>query len=328
MGRPDVPARIAARRRRGPSFWTPLRWRRRRLAGQGRAPPKEPRRRGVRAKRPGCRRSLRQLKTRRLRRPPPGLLPLPEEAPPPPSRTSAPAALETALDELAAATAPPIPSAPGLARRAGGDRGFFYAAARFRARYGLDEGPDRPARAALARLERAAEDGLDLAFALPRNLAAGLAPDALAHAEAAIASAVVAYAEQASGSRVPPYQHLPAHHRQAGRRRSASGARGSRRRPTIPAPSLRISTRRKKAIASCARNSAATRASPGAPDVGQRSLGRRSRPARATRACRRHRRASARRRAMARIRALVVRRGESRRRRQLPARERLGASGR
>ena len=60
-------------------------------------------------------------------------------------------------------------------------------------------------RAALAQLKRARDDGLNLsAFALPRDLGSGLDPDAIAEAETTIASAVVAYAEQATGSRVPP----------------------------------------------------------------------------------------------------------------------------
>ena len=60
-------------------------------------------------------------------------------------------------------------------------------------------------RAALSQLKRARDDGLNLtAFALPRDLGSGLDPDTIAEAETTIASAVVAYAAQASGSRVPP----------------------------------------------------------------------------------------------------------------------------
>ena len=65
-------------------------------------------------------------------------------------------------------------------------------------------------RAALAQLERARDDGLNLsAFALPRDLGSGLDPDAIAEAETTIASAVVAYAEQATGSRVAPSHVSP-----------------------------------------------------------------------------------------------------------------------
>ena len=68
-----------------------------------------------------------------------------------------------------------------------------------------EDGLTDAGRAALSQLERAPDDGLDLsAFALPRELRPGLAPDALAEAETTIASAVVTYAEQATGSRVLP----------------------------------------------------------------------------------------------------------------------------
>ena len=59
-------------------------------------------------------------------------------------------------------------------------------------------------------LERASDDGLNLsAFALPGDLGSGLDPDAIAEAETTMASAVVAYAQQASGSRVPPSHVSP-----------------------------------------------------------------------------------------------------------------------
>jgi len=65
-------------------------------------------------------------------------------------------------------------------------------------------------RAAVAQLERARDDGLNLsAFALPRDLGSGLHPDAIAEAETTIASAVVVYAAQASGSRVQPSHVSP-----------------------------------------------------------------------------------------------------------------------
>jgi L,D-transpeptidase YcbB len=60
-------------------------------------------------------------------------------------------------------------------------------------------------RAAVTQLKRASDDGLNLsAFDLPRDLGSGLDPDAIADAETTMASAVVAYADQATGSRVPP----------------------------------------------------------------------------------------------------------------------------
>ena len=73
-----------------------------------------------------------------------------------------------------------------------------------------ENGVTKAGRAALAQLERARDDGLDLsAFALPRDLAAGIAPDAIAEAETTMASAVVVYAQQATGSRVPPSRVSP-----------------------------------------------------------------------------------------------------------------------
>ena len=73
-----------------------------------------------------------------------------------------------------------------------------------------DDGLTEAGRAALSQLERAGDDGLDLSqFALPRGIGPGLAPDALAEAETTISSAVVTYAEQASGSRVAPSRLWP-----------------------------------------------------------------------------------------------------------------------
>jgi murein L,D-transpeptidase YcbB/YkuD len=73
-----------------------------------------------------------------------------------------------------------------------------------------EDGLTEAGRAALSQLKRARDDGLDLTtFALPRELSAGLAPDALAEAETTIASAVAAYAEQATGSRVAPSRVSP-----------------------------------------------------------------------------------------------------------------------
>ena len=63
----------------------------------------------------------------------------------------------------------------------------------------------RTARPRFARLERADEDGLDLAaFALPKDLPADATPERLAEAETTLSAAVVAYAMQASGSRIVP----------------------------------------------------------------------------------------------------------------------------
>jgi murein L,D-transpeptidase YcbB/YkuD len=73
-----------------------------------------------------------------------------------------------------------------------------------------EDGLTKVGRAALSQLRRAHDDGLDLsAFALPRDFAPGLDPDARAEVETTIASAIVTYAEQATGSRVLPSHVSP-----------------------------------------------------------------------------------------------------------------------
>jgi murein L,D-transpeptidase YcbB/YkuD len=59
------------------------------------------------------------------------------------------------------------------------------------------------ARAALARIERAREDGLDLAQYQPPTLG-GVSPEAMANAELSLSQAVVGYARQAGGVRIEP----------------------------------------------------------------------------------------------------------------------------
>ncbi len=83
--------------------------------------------------------------------------------------------------------------------------GAFYADRGFRPVWVDGDGLTPAGRAATTQLARSDDDGLSLAgLALPRRLVAPLDPEALAAAEVAIAAAVVAYAEQASGSRVTP----------------------------------------------------------------------------------------------------------------------------
>jgi murein L,D-transpeptidase YcbB/YkuD len=95
-------------------------------------------------------------------------------------------------------------------RAAKAEIGAFYADRIFRPIWVDADGLTAAGRAALTQLARAPEDGLTLSgLALPRNLAGPLNPDALAAAETAIAAAVVAYAEQASGSRLSPYRLSP-----------------------------------------------------------------------------------------------------------------------
>ena len=134
---------------------------------------------------------------------------------PAPTRTAspAPAPVPTAVAAAAARLIVgefPDPIGDGDWRAARAAIGAFYAARGFEPvwvdRYGLT----RAGRAALAQIERAADDGLSLSgVAPPREVAAGLGPDDLARAELAITAAVVAYAEQASGSRIAPSRISP-----------------------------------------------------------------------------------------------------------------------
>ena len=91
-----------------------------------------------------------------------------------------------------------------MARRPGRDRRLLRRP-RIPAVWVDANGLTEAGRAVLAQLARAPEDGLNLsAFALPRRLVGPLVPEATAEAEVAVAAAVVAYAEQASGSRLTP----------------------------------------------------------------------------------------------------------------------------
>ncbi len=88
--------------------------------------------------------------------------------------------------------------------------GAFYADRQFAPVWVDDTGLTIAGRAVLKQLERAADDGLNLsAFALPRHLEGRLSPNDLAEAETTIAEAVVAYAEQATGSRITPARVWP-----------------------------------------------------------------------------------------------------------------------
>ncbi len=101
-------------------------------------------------------------------------------------------------------------SAPAIGAAHGPPIAAFYAARDYEPVWVDEDGLTDKGRAAVLQLARARDDGLDLSgFALPSDLGAGLAADVLAEAEASIASAVVVYAEQASGSRVPPSRISP-----------------------------------------------------------------------------------------------------------------------
>ena len=146
----------------------------------------------------------------------PSASPDPQNAPPIAEPPAAPPltpmqiALEAATERLVAAADPPNPLGAGDWRAARAAIAFFYAARDYRPVWVGADGLTQAGRAALAQLERASDDGLSLGgLALPRAIGPGLGPDALAEAETAIASAVVIYAEQATGSRVPPARVSP-----------------------------------------------------------------------------------------------------------------------
>ncbi len=134
---------------------------------------------------------------------------------PVPTRTDSPvpAPVPTAIAAAAARlilgnSANPIGDGDWRAARAA--IGAFYAARGFEPVWIDASGLTRAGRSALAQLQRASEDGLNLSsFALPNRIAAGLKPDERAEAEMTIAAAVVAYAEQASGSRIAPARISP-----------------------------------------------------------------------------------------------------------------------
>jgi murein L,D-transpeptidase YcbB/YkuD len=146
---------------------------------------------------------------------PPDATPVAAPAPTPaaaPQDASAPAvdpqtaaAMSAALDALVAADVKASPIGAGDWRAARLAIRAFYAARGFAPVWldGHDLNPN--GRAALARLGRADEDALNLAaFALPKDLPADATPERLAEVETTLSAAVVAYAMQASGSRIVP----------------------------------------------------------------------------------------------------------------------------
>jgi L,D-transpeptidase YcbB len=114
-------------------------------------------------------------------------------------------ALQAAMGRLVARDDRRNPLGSGDWRAARGAIAAFYAGRAYAPVWVGQSGLTDVGRAALAQLPRARDDGLNLsAFVLPRDLGSGLDPDAIAEAETIIASAVVVYAEQATGSRIPP----------------------------------------------------------------------------------------------------------------------------
>ena len=88
--------------------------------------------------------------------------------------------------------------------------GAYYADRGFRPVWADADGLTAAGRAAAARIARAPEDGLSPGpFPLPGKLTPPLDPEAIADAEVALAADVVAYAEQASGSRLSPARVSP-----------------------------------------------------------------------------------------------------------------------
>jgi|SRR5271166_644221 len=116
-----------------------------------------------------------------------------------------PTAIEAALVQLIVHDGPVNPIGAGDWRAARAAIGAFYADRGFRPVWVDEHGLTSAGRAAIARIKRAGEDGLNLsAFPLPRDIGASPAPTDLASAETTISAAVVAYAEQATGSRIDP----------------------------------------------------------------------------------------------------------------------------
>ena len=115
------------------------------------------------------------------------------------------AAVSAALDALVAADVKASPVGAGDWRAARLAIRIFYAARGFAPVWLDGHGLNPQGQSVLRRLERADEDGLDLAaFPLPKDLPADATPERLAEAETTLSAAVVAYALQASGSRIVP----------------------------------------------------------------------------------------------------------------------------
>jgi murein L,D-transpeptidase YcbB/YkuD len=127
-----------------------------------------------------------------------------------PSLSPMQSALQAAMGRLVARDDKRNPLGLGDWRAARAAIAAFYAKRADTPIWVSENGLSDVGRAALAQLKRARDDGLNLsAFALPRDLGARLDPEAIAEAETTMASAVVAYAQQATGSRVAPSHVSP-----------------------------------------------------------------------------------------------------------------------
>jgi L,D-transpeptidase YcbB len=119
-------------------------------------------------------------------------------------------ALKAALERLVARAEQRNPLGSGDWRAARAAIAAFYGTRDYAPVWVDEDGVTNVGRAALSQLQRDRDDGLDLSgFVLPRDVGAGLDPDARAEAETIIAAAIVTYAEQASGSRVLPSHVSP-----------------------------------------------------------------------------------------------------------------------
>jgi len=138
--------------------------------------------------------------------PPPIVVSLPADAPP----AAVANAIAEAVDRLIVRDDRANPLGAGDWRGARAAIGAFYAGRGFRPVWVDADGFTAAGRSATAQIARASEDGLTLgSLAFPRDLEGPLGPDALAAAEIAVAAAVVAYAEQATGSRLAPSRVSP-----------------------------------------------------------------------------------------------------------------------
>ena len=127
-----------------------------------------------------------------------------------PSLSPVQSALRASLERLVTRDDKRNPLGGGDWRAARGAIAAFYAGRFYAPVWVSDNGLTDLGRSALSQLKRAPDDGLNLsAFVLPHDLGASLDPDAIAESETIIASAVVAYAEQATGSRVLPSHVSP-----------------------------------------------------------------------------------------------------------------------
>ena len=150
------------------------------------------------------------------------------------------------------------PQAPG-AREARAERlavGVFYFKRGFAPLWTNENGLTPRAKAAIGRIGRAGDDGLDLsAFALPTADSKIGTPTQRAEAEILLSQAVIAYAVQASGGRVEPSSISPQITAKPDVADPFKALATRSPPPAILTPRSKISIRRKRAIAICATSS-------------------------------------------------------------------------